>query len=99
MLLILSHLLLLLAIFMGILLIIIINYYRQFYDLLNIFEKCGSPEHQKYLFLGDYVDRGGFCIEVITLLMFLKVKYTKNIFLLRGNHESRVLTASFNFKN
>ncbi len=70
----------------------------QFFDLLNIFELNGFPNETKFLFLGDYVDRGLFCIEVITLLMVLKIKYEKNVFLLRGNHEGRVMTMNFNFK-
>lgn len=58
----------------------------QFFDLINIFEQNGYPDNNKFLFLGDYVDRGQFCIEVITLLMILKIKHPKNVQLLRGNH-------------
>ena len=57
----------------------------QYYDFLKILELGGNPEKIKYLFLGDYVDRGMFSIEVILLLYTLKINYPSNFFILRGN--------------
>jgi hypothetical protein len=67
-------------------LVVVGDIHGQFFDLVNIFEKFGNPSQVHYLFLGDYVDRGKFCIEVMTLILALKVNYPDNIHLLRGNH-------------
>jgi hypothetical protein len=45
----------------------------QYYDLLQLFKVAGDPCDTKFLFLGDFVDRGGFSVEVITLLICIKV--------------------------
>ena len=69
----------------------------QFFDLMNLFEKGGDLPDKKYLFLGDYVDRGYNSVETLEYLLCLKLKYQGRITLLRGNHESRQICYSYGF--
>lgn len=67
----------------------------QFQDLLRIFETAGHPSNTKYLFLGDYVDRGLQSIETICLLLAFKLKFKKTFYVLRGNHENHKINGTY----
>jgi len=69
----------------------------QFHDLMELFRIGGFPPNTNYLFLGDYVDRGFFSVECVSLLLSLKVRYRERITILRGNHESRQITQIYGF--
>ena len=77
--------------------IIVGDIHGQYYDLLRIFECLKTPSEKRFLFLGDYVDRGKQSIETILLLLCFKIKYPNNIFLLRGNHESAPTNKIYGF--
>lgn len=69
----------------------------QFHDLMELFRIGGRLPDTNYLFMGDYVDRGYYSVETVTLLVALKVRFKNRVFILRGNHESRQITQVYGF--
>lgn len=47
----------------------------QFHDLSELFKIGGNLPDTNYLFMGDYVDRGYYSVETVTLLVALKVNF------------------------
>ena len=59
----------------------------QIIDLFRIFKECDLPPNRRYLFLGDFIDRGFFSSETLILILVLKVLFPSDVFIIRGNHE------------
>ena len=77
---------------------IIGDLHGNFIDLLRIFSSRKPPPRGKYLFLGDFVDRGQFSIETILMLFTLKCTFPDSIFLIRGNHEFFSINSLYGFQ-
>jgi len=69
----------------------------QWHDLMELYRIGGSAPDTNYLFMGDYVDRGYYSVETVSMLVCLKVRFPDRIFVLRGNHESRQITQVYGF--
>jgi diadenosine tetraphosphatase ApaH/serine/threonine PP2A family protein phosphatase len=67
----------------------------QLYDLFRLFSLSAPLPESRYLFMGDYVDRGYQSLFTFIYLAYLKVKYQTAIFLLRGNHETTEINAQY----
>ncbi|DBA02183.1 TPA: hypothetical protein N0F65_004818 [Lagenidium giganteum] len=62
----------------------------QLQDLFSIFTINGLPSPtNKYLFNGDFVDRGLCGTEIVMTIVCFRLLYPDAVFLNRGNHESR----------
>eukprot|EP00037_Helgoeca_nana_P013541 m.124772 g.124772 ORF g.124772 m.124772 type:complete len:314 (+) comp22090_c3_seq2:276-1217(+) len=69
----------------------------QYHDLAELFRIGGRSPDTNYVFLGDYVDRGYYSVECVTLVVAMKVRWRDRVTILRGNHESRQITQVYGF--
>ena len=60
---------------------------------LNLWERNGGL----IVFLGDYVDRGSRGLENLYLILRAKLEWPKEVYVLRGNHESRMMNSWYGF--
>eukprot|EP01138_Halocafeteria_seosinensis_P003117 gb/GECG01003186.1/.p1 GENE.gb/GECG01003186.1/~~gb/GECG01003186.1/.p1 ORF type:complete len:953 (+),score=133.80 gb/GECG01003186.1/:1-2859(+) len=62
----------------------------QLQDLFSVFTINGTPDnHNRYLFNGDFVDRGPCGAEIVLTLLAFQLVYPQGCMLNRGNHEER----------
>eukprot|EP01041_Mallomonas_annulata_P006008 gene6008-12113_t len=71
----------------------------QLEDLLHILDESGLPSaHNKYIFNGDFVDRGTHSVEVMLILLALYAAMPDHVVLNRGNHEDYAVCCVYGFQ-
>ncbi len=72
----------------------------QLTDLLHILDEGGLPnENNKFIFNGDFVDRGAHGFEVVFIIFLLYVVYGPSIVSMnRGNHEDASVCRVYGFE-
>lgn len=71
----------------------------QLEDLLHILDEAGLPStNNRYIFNGDFVDRGDQGVEVMILLLTLFVALPEYVTLNRGNHEDYAVCCVYGFQ-
>ncbi|OHS96987.1 Ser/Thr protein phosphatase [Tritrichomonas foetus] len=66
-------------------------------DLIKILHIFGTPPSKKYIFLGDFVDRGKYSLAVISLILAYMLKYEDCVYVIRGNHEFMHINRAYGF--
>jgi protein phosphatase len=63
-------------------------------ELLRILITFGLPPTQRYIFLGDLIDRGDFSLHTLSYIFALKCVFPDRVYIIRGNHEFEAINSS-----
>jgi len=83
-------------------LVVVGDIHGQFHDMVTHVlsqqydRPTGTPD-KRFLFMGDFVDRGPHGVEVLMLLFALKVEFPHMVYMLRGNHEDSQTSRIYGF--
>jgi hypothetical protein len=53
--------------------VVVGDVHGQYFDLVTLLSKNKQPGDTNFVFLGDYVDRGVYGVEIMLLLLSIKV--------------------------
>lgn len=79
--------------------VVVGDLHGQLKDLLYIVNHFGFPsETLRYVFNGDFVDRGSYGCEVLLLIYALLCTFPDSVFINRGNHEDFKTNREYGFQ-
>jgi hypothetical protein len=78
--------------------IVVGDLHGSFKDLFYLIQRYGTPGKTcRFVFNGDFVDRGPHQIEVLLTLLYAHLLYPTKVYLNRGNHEDLSINLSKHF--
>jgi len=79
--------------------IVVGDTHGQMEDVIWVFFKYGVPSKtNRYLFVGDIVDRGGHALDILLLLFAFKRDEPDSVQIIRGNHEDANIANHYGFQ-
>mmetsp|Transcript_4314 Transcript_4314/g.27480 ORF Transcript_4314/g.27480 Transcript_4314/m.27480 type:complete len:639 (+) Transcript_4314:214-2130(+) len=80
--------------------VVVGDIHGQYHDLMKLFEIAGWPTNGRrtFVFNGDFVDRGGWGVECMILLLAWYIALPQHVVLNRGNHETKFCISMYGFQ-